>query len=219
VGDAAVDAQEDRSTRGIDHRSDLLEAALRGRDEGLTAPSRVHGQDQDQLEVVEQGLEHVDRGARVDGHPADDPPFRVVDVDGGPEFVQHPVRLSSPLDVERDEVGTRRDERVDLRQRIVDHQVDVLEDRRPDRTDDRRADRQHRAEHAVHHVDVDELDPSRFEHADLVAEVREVGRDHAHGQPRAARHQVIGHSPGDGPAHRTASAGWPNSLRSARNVS
>ena len=111
------------------------------------------------------------------------------------------MRLGGALDVERDQVGARLDEGGDLRERVVDHEVDVLEEGRPHRLDDRRTDRQHRAEDAVHDVDVDELDAGPLEDRQLVAEPAEVGGDHPDRQPRPVAEEALERRAG----HRVAS--------------
>ena len=56
-----------------------------------------------------------------------------------PEGLEHAVGLAGALHVEGDHVGARRDEGIHLVERVVDHEVDVLEDGGPDRLHDRRA--------------------------------------------------------------------------------
>ena len=68
------------------------------------------------------------------------------------------------LDVHRDDVGAGRRVVGQLVERLVDHQMDVLEQRRAQPFDERRPHRELRTEAAVHDVDVDDADPRPFEH-------------------------------------------------------
>ena len=77
---------------------------------------------------------------------------------------EHPPGLRGTLDVERDQVRARGDERGHLGQWVVHHQVDVLEHRGTHGTHDRGAKGEHRAEDAVHDIHVDQLDALRRDH-------------------------------------------------------
>mmetsp|Transcript_17956 Transcript_17956/g.54916 ORF Transcript_17956/g.54916 Transcript_17956/m.54916 type:complete len:303 (+) Transcript_17956:164-1072(+) len=63
---AAIDLEADVVARLVDHLASLLRLLHGGRDEGLAAEARVHGHEEDDVELVHDVLAVVKGGARVD---------------------------------------------------------------------------------------------------------------------------------------------------------
>src|SRR3954452_17165171 len=80
----------------------------------------------------------------------------------------------SALDVDGDDVGAGSNSRPDLRERVVNHQMNVGEQRRIDGPDKRWTDGKRWAKNAVHDVDMDHARPGTFEEGDLVVEAAKV---------------------------------------------
>src|SRR5581483_3772397 len=150
----------------VDERPHVGDTALGDGDERLTAPSRVHRQDEHELEIIEQGLDCMDGRARVQRDSAHDAGVR--------ETLQHTVRVDRRLNVERQDPRSRVDVRADLVERRVDHQVDVLHEPVRQRLHDGRSDGRLRAEHTVHDVDMHDLDTGGVELLELLPEAQEV---------------------------------------------
>jgi len=90
---ASVHAEQDRPTGLLDEASRLLETSLGCGKERLPAPARVDGHDQEIVHLVEERLDRVNGGARVEPHPADQAALGLVGVDRRLEGLQDAVRL------------------------------------------------------------------------------------------------------------------------------
>ena len=146
------------------------EASFRARQELLPAPARVDGQEKNQLELVDKRFDHVKWRAGVQGDAADDTAAR--------ERLEHAVWVPGRLHVAGDDPCTGVDERLQLFQGLVDHQVAVLDEAVGDGFDDRWADRELWAEDPVHDVDVHHVGAGLVEDRQLVPELQEVRRHH-----------------------------------------
>ena len=153
------------------------------RNEGLTAPTRIDREQQQQLELVEQRLDRSDLGARVQSDAADDT--------AACEALKHPVGVPGRLEVKGEDVRAGIDVGPDLVERFVDHQMDVLDEALRDRLDQRGAGGQRRTEHAVHHVDVGDPDPGLVECLQLLSEPQQIGGEDADAQLRGIREQPL----------------------------
>ena len=67
--DAAVDLEADVAAGSLDEAAGALDLAQRGVDEALAAEAGVHAHDQDQVDLVDDVLERIQRRGRVEGKP------------------------------------------------------------------------------------------------------------------------------------------------------
>ena len=147
--------------------------AGRGLDERLTAPTRVHRHAEHEVQQVHDLGDGLDRGGRVDRKAGQTP--------GVPDLLQREVHVRCRLGLDRDRVGARGGELLDLALRVLDHQMAVENAARgmdlfADGLHDHRADRDRRDEVAVHHVDVNHPRARVHHGLDLLGQPRVVGR-------------------------------------------
>jgi hypothetical protein len=124
-----------------------------------------------QVEVADQLLDLVRRGARVQGEAG--LAARLV------HGLERVVHVRRGLDVHGDRVGPRRGEALDEALRPLHHQVNVepapgLLHRLPDRFDHRKADRDRRHEVPVHDVDMDDPRAGVHDRPNLLPKPEEV---------------------------------------------
>ena len=96
-----------------------------------------------------------------------------------PKRLQHPVRVDGRLDVAGDDARSRLDEGLHLLERVVDHQVAVLDEAVRDGLDNWWADCELGAENAVHDVNVHDAAACLGQKAQVVAEGEQVSCQHA----------------------------------------
>ncbi len=169
--DAAVDFEIDGVGESgvIDHRPDLRDLRLHRRDVGLAAEARIDRHHQHQVDQVEHVGNRRGRRRRVECHrrvgaQIVDVAECAVQVCAG--FCMHDQARAAGVDVLLGHhVG-----RVDHQVRLEWHRG-VLAGRR----DHIGAECEVRDELAVHHVPLDQIDASRLELGDLVAELGEIG--------------------------------------------
>ena len=134
---------------------------------GLTVMQSTRSTDSAQLG------DRLDRRARVDRQAGE--------AAGVADLLQRVVDVRRRLELDRDRVGARLDELLDLALGPLDHQVAVEQAAGvvhlvADRLDDHRPDRDRRDEVAVHDVDVDRARAGVEHRRELLAEARVVGR-------------------------------------------
>mmetsp|Transcript_28630 Transcript_28630/g.48893 ORF Transcript_28630/g.48893 Transcript_28630/m.48893 type:complete len:338 (+) Transcript_28630:264-1277(+) len=193
---AAVDLEGDVVARLVDELARLLRLRQRGGDEGLAAEARVDRHEQDDVHLVHDVLEAVERGGRVEDEPRlaarrAHELQRAVDVRGG-------------LRVEGDVVSARvrkvADDPVDRR----NHQVDInrlLDAVVLKRLANQWADGQVGHEMVVHDIEVNYIGASRHHVLNLLTKTGKVG-----GQNRG-RDLVVHHARLRGAADRGGGAG------------
>ncbi|MPL73717.1 hypothetical protein SDC9_19523 [bioreactor metagenome] len=154
-----------------DHRAQRLHLVDLAVDELLPAKARVHRHHADKVDHVEQILDAIKPAARVDRETR--LAARAAD------RLQRAVNMRPGLEMGRDHIGAGLGEGVDIGIDRGDHQVHVHHrlDMRPDRLHQRRAEGQVRHEMPIHHVDMDPIGTLRFDRADLLPEVGEIGRE------------------------------------------
>jgi hypothetical protein len=115
--DAAVDLQPDVAAAGVDELARRLDLAQRRVDEALAAEAGVDAHDQDQVDLVDRPLQHVERRGRVEHQPG---LFAL-----GLDELQRAVDVRAGVGVEAHQVGAGLAE--GLRQRVhrLHHQVHV----------------------------------------------------------------------------------------------
>src|SRR6202022_2206749 len=161
----AVYAEHHLASAAIDQVPDGGETALRVWCEALSAPTRIHGQDQYELHVIKQWFHDLHWSPGIE---------RDATADSRIECLENAMRVAGGLDVEGEHVGTGVDVSGHLLERVFDHQMDVLSQLGPQGGDHRRSHRQLRAEAAVHDVDVHEVGAGRLEASELIAHVQPI---------------------------------------------
>src|SRR2546421_594648 len=115
--DAAVDLEPDVPARGVDEFARALHLLQRRVNEALAAKARVDAHDEHEIDLVENVLEYLERGCRIEGQPR--PAARRLDQ------AQRPIHVRRGFGMEADQVGTGGGEGVDERIHRLHHQMHV----------------------------------------------------------------------------------------------
>ena len=138
-------------------------------DEFLSAETGVYGHHANQVGQIQQVLDRVRRRAGVKRDP------RLHS--RAPNGLKRPVGVRPGLDMRSQDIGTSLGISVDIGVDRRDHEMDVHNGlhMRAERFDGGRAEGEVRHEMPVHHVDMHPVRALRFDRADFLAEIGEVG--------------------------------------------
>src|SRR5690606_14074192 len=193
-GNAAIDLDVDVAAG--DQPADLANLAEAVVDEGLAAEAGVHAHDEDEVDVVDDVLEHRDGRGGIDGDAGA--------LALGADRLQRPVQVRPCLGVDGDDVGAGAREGSDVGIDRGDHQVAVehLGGQRAQRRHHQRPDGEVGDEMAVHDVDVDIVGATLVDGPDLLAEAGEIGGEDRGGDANGwGRHGVLSAALGMGGAY------------------
>jgi hypothetical protein len=147
-GDATVDLKPDGAAAPPHHLTGTADLRQHEVKEFLPTETRLDRHEQQHVDLGQQVLVRLDRGARVDREPGPGP--------GGADRAQRPHRRLRGLSVDGHAARSGLRERRRVPVRVLDHEVAVDRQSRvlQQRLDDRQAEREVRHEVVVHDVDV-----------------------------------------------------------------
>ena len=163
---AAVDFDDRMQTALGAHRAQARDLRQHFGDEGLAAKSRIDGHDQNNVAQMQDILDKLRRGSRIEHHTR----LLAERADLREHAMQMGRRAWLGLHQEMIGAGIRKGGKIALR--LDDHQVNVerLCGRAADRLQHDRPDGDVRNEASVHHVDMDPVGAGRIDCAHLFAE-------------------------------------------------
>jgi len=175
--DAAVHLQPDVLAAGVDAATCRFHLAQGAINKGLSAKAGVDAHDQDQVDLLDQPVQHVQRRGRVEHQPH----LAARRLDG----LHAAVRVRAGVGVKADQIGAGLREGLGQRVHRLHHHVHVQRHRLPGGGDRVRLDglADHRPERevghvvVVHDVEMDPVGAGGDDALHLLAQPREVGRE------------------------------------------